>query len=216
VSSDRVDTDFDVRLTDVFPDGKSILINNGAIRMCFKNGFTKSAESFMAKGEIYDCNIRLHYIYYTFLKGHQIRLDITSANYPLYNRNMNTGSIMYPGNSLDSLFGSLTAKNTIYTNSSFSSLIRLPQINNAASVKISTLTPINIYPNPAKDVLHIKLNKPNSEGINLVIFNHFGQILIKESVSESATINVSNLSSGIYYLKATFKDQVFQQKLVIE
>ena len=113
VSSDRPDTDFDVRLCDVYPDGRSMLVNDEAFRMRFKNGLTQAQTSFLQIGNVYDCKIELPATCITFLKGHKIRIIISSSNYPKFNRNMNNGNDMYPGKSMDSLWVENVANNGI-------------------------------------------------------------------------------------------------------
>src|SRR5436190_13341417 len=72
VSSDRLDTDFDIRLADVYPDGRSMLVNDGAARMRFRNGFAAADTSAIAPGQIYDCTINLPATAITFLTGHHL------------------------------------------------------------------------------------------------------------------------------------------------
>ena len=117
VSSDKTDTDFDIRLTDVYHDGRSMLVNDGVMRMRFRNGNTANDTAAIIPGTIYNCDIKLPNTAITFLAGHKIRVDITSSNYPRFNRNMNTGGALYPGNNLDTLVNPVIASNTVYTNS---------------------------------------------------------------------------------------------------
>ncbi len=93
VSSNRSDTDFMVRLTDVYPDGRSMLVADGARRARFRNGF--AAEELMTPGEIYEIAIELADIAMTFRRGHRIRLDISSSNYPRFAVNRNDGGPLY-------------------------------------------------------------------------------------------------------------------------
>jgi predicted acyl esterase len=65
----------------------------------------------------------------TFLAGHRLRIDISSSNYPKYNRNMNNGNNMYPGNSTDSLLNPLVANNIVYLNANKMSSVELPLSN---------------------------------------------------------------------------------------
>src|SRR6201999_2043920 len=59
VSSNRRDTDFDIRLTDVYPDGRSMLVNDGDMRMRFCKGETAADTSLITPGQVYDCVIEL-------------------------------------------------------------------------------------------------------------------------------------------------------------
>ncbi|HEY1046934.1 MAG TPA: CocE/NonD family hydrolase, partial [Bacteroidia bacterium] len=152
VSSDQLDTDFDVRLTDVYPDGKSMLLNDACFRMRFRNGFTKALEAMMTPGTVYNCNIELPATCITFAVGHRFRIDISSSNYPKYNRNMNNGANMYPGNSTDSLLNPNTAFNTVYVNSVNASKVVLPITPNTDISDIISLDRVmGLYPNPSND-----------------------------------------------------------------
>jgi uncharacterized protein len=113
VSSDRPDTDFMVRLTDVYPDGKSILVLSGAQRLRFRNGVNVADTGQAVIGNVYKVTLELDPIAYAFMPGHRIRLLITSSNYPQFNRNANTGGVMYPNSSPDSLISPAIASNTV-------------------------------------------------------------------------------------------------------
>src|SRR5690606_8116749 len=94
----------------------------------------------------------------TFLTGHRIRVDISSSNYPRFNRNMNNGADMYPGKSIDSLLNPQTARNTIYTGSSVSSYITMLLVDHTSSVQKEILNDkkLSLYPNPSENILWVK------------------------------------------------------------
>lgn len=87
--SDAVDTDFLARLTDVYPDGRSILLTEGIIRARFRNGFER--EEFPHPDTIYEYLIDLASTSYIFNAGHRIRVTITSNNFPRFEGNPNNG-----------------------------------------------------------------------------------------------------------------------------
>jgi len=89
VSSDREDTDFAIRLCDVYPDGRTMLIADGIQRMRFRD--SQSREELMVPGRIYPVTVRLSPSAYTFLKGHRICVIVTSSNYPRFAVNPNVG-----------------------------------------------------------------------------------------------------------------------------
>lgn len=106
VSSDRLDTDIAVRLCDVYPDGRSMLVTDGIRRLRFRDSYTR--EELLEPGKIYAVTIDLPATALTFLKGHQVRISITSSNYPRFSVNPNNGGTLYTAGEL------LIAKNTIY------------------------------------------------------------------------------------------------------
>lgn len=118
VSSDRPDTDFTGIVTDVYPDGRSMLVSEGIRRMRFRN--TTSREELMKPGEVYSIRIELTNTAITFLKGHRVRVIISSSNYPKYAVNLNDGGAMYKkGNGL-------VATNRVYADSKHPSALLLP------------------------------------------------------------------------------------------
>lgn len=88
-SSSTVDTDFTARLTDVHPDGTSYNVCEGIIRAKFRNGVDKC--ELIIPGAVYDYRIDMSSTGMVFKKGHSIRLQIASSNFPKHDRNMNTG-----------------------------------------------------------------------------------------------------------------------------
>ncbi len=89
-ASSSPDTDFVARLTDVHPDGRSMNITEGVIRARFREDVW-GAPKLMEPGRAYEFTIDLQATAHAFLRGHRIRLDITSSNFPLWDRNLNTG-----------------------------------------------------------------------------------------------------------------------------
>ncbi len=89
-SSSAFDTDFVVKLADVYPDGKSINISEGIIRARFRNDVW-GKPVLLKPGRIYEFRIQMMSTANLFKKGHRIKIYITSSNFPLWDRNLNTG-----------------------------------------------------------------------------------------------------------------------------
>lgn len=92
IISDRVDTDFTVKLTDVYPDGRSMLIADGLGRCRHRQGPDRLA--LLKPGEPTEIGVDLWSTSMIFNKGHRIRVAISSSNYPRFDVNLNTG---FPG-----------------------------------------------------------------------------------------------------------------------
>ena len=120
VSSSARDTDFTAKLVDVFPDGTGYNVQDGILRARYREGFHKKV--WMKPDEVYEIKIDLHVISTFFAAGHRIRLEISSSNFPRYDRNMNTG-----GNNYDETEW-VIAKNTILHSEKYPSHIILPII----------------------------------------------------------------------------------------
>lgn len=120
VSADVKDTDFMVKLLDVAPDGSVYNIVQGAIRARYREGFDKKV--WMKRNEVYEIEVDLHATSYFYAPGHRIRIDISSSDFPTYERNLNTG-----GNNYDETRW-VVAENTIHHSKPYPSRIVLPVI----------------------------------------------------------------------------------------
>jgi uncharacterized protein len=90
-STSAPDTDFVARLSDVFPDGRAIQLQNGILRARYRN--LPEAASLLEPGAIYEFEIDMWATATRFRAGHRIRVDISSADFPRYDRNTNTGGL---------------------------------------------------------------------------------------------------------------------------
>jgi uncharacterized protein len=88
-SSTAVDTDFTAKLVDVSPDGFARNVTEGILRASFRDSNTKP--KLVVPGRIYKLTIDMAATSNVFLKGHKIRLEISSSNFPRFDRNLNTG-----------------------------------------------------------------------------------------------------------------------------
>ena len=90
-SSSTPDTDFVARLVDVYPDGYAQNLTDGIIRARYRNFTRGEAPTLLEPGKVYEYEIDLWATSNVFKAGHCIRLDITSSNFPRWDRNPNTG-----------------------------------------------------------------------------------------------------------------------------
>lgn len=93
IETDVPDTDIVVRLTDVYPDGRSMLVLDGIARARFHDSLDQSRESFLTPGEPVMLTIDLGPTSIVFNKGHRIRISVTSSNAPRFGPNPNTGAM---------------------------------------------------------------------------------------------------------------------------
>ncbi len=218
VSSDVLDTDFCVRLCDVYPDGRSMLVNDGVMRMRFREGFTSSNESFLTVGMVYDCIIELPPVALTFLAGHRIRLDISSSNYPRFNRNMNTGSAMYPNNNNDTLVSPVIANNTIHTSAENSSYIQLPVVSDNPTAMDATLSKESIgilFPNPADQIVYFRTSQEKVGLLKLI--DQYGRVIEEiQSTGSTTTINLKGYASGVYLVQFICNNQITYTRFIIK
>lgn len=123
-SSSALDTDFVARLVDVHPNGYAQNLTDGIIRARYRNVAKGEAPSLIEPGKVYLYEIDLWATSNLFKKGHRIRLDITSSNFPRWDRNPNTGR--NPGE--DQAADVVIARQTIYHDAEHPSSVILPII----------------------------------------------------------------------------------------
>jgi putative CocE/NonD family hydrolase len=125
-SSSAPDTDFTAKLIDVYPpsddypDGYAMNLVDSIIRAKYRKSFEKPEP--LKPNEIYEFTIKLPGVSNLFMAGHQIRLDITSSNFPTFDINPNTGESPNAGGR------TVIAENTIYHDVKHPSHIVLPII----------------------------------------------------------------------------------------
>ena len=120
VSSDCPDTDFTVKLLDISPDGTATLVTEGIIRARFREGLNK--EVFMQPKEVYQLKVDLGHIAWRFDAGNTIGVDVSSSNFPQWDRNLNTNQPLFSSTE------KRIANNTIHHGLENGSFIELPII----------------------------------------------------------------------------------------
>lgn len=88
-SSSAVDTDFAARLSDVFPDGRAVQLQNGVLRARYRN--VTGDPELLEPGRVYRFDIDMWATANRFKAGHRLRVDVSSADFPRFDRNANRG-----------------------------------------------------------------------------------------------------------------------------
>ncbi len=125
VASSAKDTDFMVKLVDVYPDGKAINLNDDAFRARYREGFGQKA--LLEPGGVYTLTLSNMVTAVRFGRGHRIRLEVASSNFPLMERNLNTG-----GNNFDETTW-VVARNAVIVGGERASQVMLPVIPDTAA-----------------------------------------------------------------------------------
>jgi hypothetical protein len=89
VASSAPDTDLTGKLVDVHPDGRAMILTEGILRARYRNSLREP--ELLEPGEIYELRLNLWATANVFLPGHRIRLEVSSSNFPRFDRNSNTG-----------------------------------------------------------------------------------------------------------------------------
>jgi uncharacterized protein len=127
-STSAKDTDWTAKLVDVHPDGYAQNIQDGIIRARYRQGKEMPA-SFLEPGKVYEYDIDLWATSNAFLPGHRIRLEISSSNFPRFDRNLNTGEDPMTGVRMEK------AQQTLYHSKQYPSHILLPIIAQATNTR---------------------------------------------------------------------------------
>ncbi len=119
-STSALDTDFTAKLVDVFPDGEARNLTDGILRLRYRDGLEKS--ELAEPGKIYPLTIDAGVTSNVFLAGHSVRIEISSSNFPRFDRNPNTGRVLADETALKK------AQQTIYHSRLYPSHVLLPVI----------------------------------------------------------------------------------------
>ena len=120
VGSDAKDTDFTIKIIDVSPEGAAYNLDETIQRARYREGYEK--EVWMEKDKVYQIDLSPMSTSNYFKKGHRIRIEISSSNFPRFDRNLNTGGDNFNEKE------TVVAKNKIYHSAQYPSMIKLPVV----------------------------------------------------------------------------------------
>ena len=123
VASSALDTDVTAKLVDVFPDGRALYLTDGILRARYRNGL--EAPELLEPEHAYELTIDLSVTANVFLPGHRLRLEVSSSNFPRYDRNTNTGGVIAE----ESLDDAVVATNRLLHGRAHPSRLVLPVID---------------------------------------------------------------------------------------
>lgn len=99
VSSSARDTDFTGKLVDVYPEGSAEILTDGILRARYRESFSDPRP--LEPGEVYELRVDMWATSNVFRAGHRIRLEVSSSNFPRFDRNTNTGGTVYEEDEAD-------------------------------------------------------------------------------------------------------------------
>lgn len=118
VSSDAKDTDFTVKVIDVYPDGRAYNLDETIQRARYRDGYDKPPV-LMEKNKVYKLTLQPMTTSNFFPAGHRLRLEVSSSNFPRFDRNLNTG-----GNNYDEASG-VVAHNAVHHSQQYPSQLTI-------------------------------------------------------------------------------------------
>jgi len=128
VSSDAKDTDFTVKVIDVYPDGRAYNLDESIQRMRYRDGYDKPPV-WMEKGKVYKVTLQPLNTSNYFQAGHRLRIEVSSSNFPRFDRNLNTG-----GNNYDEVKG-VVANNAVHHSKQYPSQIIVTVVSKQSSAR---------------------------------------------------------------------------------
>jgi hypothetical protein len=125
VSSDAKDTDFTVKVIDVYPDGRAFTLDESIQRMRYRDGYDKPLV-WMEPGKVYKVTLLPLTTSNYFDVGHRLRIEVSSSSFPEYERNLNTG-----GHNYDEVTG-VVAHNAVHHSARYSSSLTVTVVKHPA------------------------------------------------------------------------------------
>ncbi len=126
VSSSAKDTDFTWRIDDVYPDGRAFNLIENIQRMRYRDGYDKP-EVWMEPGKTYKVTFQPMQFSNDFKPGHRLRLEISSSNFPRFDRNLNTGGPNYNETKW------VVAHNSVHHSTQYPSTITITVVPNSST-----------------------------------------------------------------------------------
>ncbi|MCB0395404.1 MAG: CocE/NonD family hydrolase [Flavobacteriales bacterium] len=214
MSSDRKDTDICLRLTDVYPDNRSMLVSDQVLRMRFRDGYTASDTAVMVPGQVYEVELTFDHTAITFPAGHRIRLDITSSNYPRFDANLNNGGAMYVAGD------TLIATNTFYHETNRPARVILPVSD--ATIGMNDISEPSVlpelFPNPAHHHTTVRwpYTIPLGEVVKITCYDLIGNMVVTTSVDQQhLKFSTEEFTPGIYLIRMEGSGKSYTRKLVV-
>lgn len=217
-SSDCYDTDWTVRVTDVYPDGRSILMTDGILMARHRYGFDR--EDSLVPGEPDTFHIDLWSTANVFNTGHQLRVIISSSNYPRFEKNPNTGA---PFRRDDSV--TVIATQSIYRSPSMPSHLLLPVLPEGSPYveewqdKSNFSERLNIDVQGISSRPEIRFCLTKSSKIELSLYDIVGRRLWKFDKTYLASGNyrlkLPKLSCGVYFIHSKVGTNKNVEKIVV-
>jgi uncharacterized protein len=211
--SNRTDTDFTVRLCDVYPDGRSMLMSQGTRRLRFRDSYSSPQIGVIANE--YQVIVDMTNLALTLLPGHALRLDVSSSIYPQYDLNLNNGGAMYTAGD------TLVALNTVSIRSYAVVPTRSTVSVNSPALDVPVVCVLKQnYPNPFNPMTVLSCQVSVAGRIRLAVYDVLGREVAtlidgqKEPGKYEVTFDGKGLASGVYVYQLTVRDYVESKKML--
>ncbi|MFN8359729.1 MAG: CocE/NonD family hydrolase [Candidatus Kapaibacterium sp.] len=208
----RTDADISVRLCDVYPDGRWIILTQGIQRLRLRRSL--ASEVLLTPNAPDSATIELNDLGITFKPGHKIGIILSGSNFPMFDVNLNSGGKMYQAGD------SLTAQTLIFSTNSAPSVFEFTTDRVVSAVEDEQVLSENglaIYPNPAADEFTVDCGKSPASG-SIILTDILGNQALRRELSmpsQRVTIGTSTLPSGVYTVQVWLGNQLHTERIVI-
>ncbi len=225
MASNRKDTDFTLKLIDVYPDGRQMLVTDAITRARFRRGDRETDMALLVPGQMDSVEIKLPPTAIVFNSGHRLMVAVSSSNYPRFDVNTNTGGPLW--NDPDTL----VAHNTIFMGSSAPSRVTIPIVPGFTAVTENPMQPLAFdlkqnYPNPFNPVTEIEFSVPRSSVVEIMVFDALGRKIrmLTHRNGAAGTYRVqwngrdavgNPVSSGVYFYRMKAGRRVWMRKMLL-
>ncbi len=213
--SDRYDSDIAARLTDVYPDGRSMLITQGIRRLRFRSGDSPQDTASVVPQRLTQVVIGLQNVAITIPRDHRLRLIITTSNYPQYDVNPNTGGpLNQPGDTLD-------VTDLILTGDTAVTELLLPVkssllgvgVEESARGESAELRLGPVWPNPAGDAATVPVELPRAGHVRVRLVDALGRRVataydgMLPAGHTGLPIDLTGVAPGLYFCVVEFEGE---------
>ena len=173
LSSDQADTDVCLKLIDVYPDGREMLVVDGIRRARFREGYTEILQQWLQPDLVAAIPIDLPPTAILFSKGHRIKITVASANYPRFELNPNTAKAANDRST------PLIANQTIHLGGSHASYVDLPLLRTGNRVDQPMQQPVQAhlsvaFPNPFNSATHLSYQLNLASEVTIEVYTVMG------------------------------------------
>lgn len=195
VQSRTRDADVSVRLCDVYPDGRWVILSQGILRLRYRNSFSSPTLLDTANAE--EVTIELQDLAQTFLVGHKLGLIVSGSNDPMFDVNLNNGGELYKAG--DTITSRVLISSTNATPSKFVFGTNTPS-NSVESTDGESR--VSIYPNPSRESIIVSFRVVDHSAVFVRIYNSLGTTMKEVKIENgSALISIADLPVGLYCVK---------------
>ncbi len=191
LSVSTLDADICARLCDVYPDGRWIILTQAAQRLRLRNSL--SQETLMSPNSPEDVRVHFQDVAQTFLPGHRVGLLISTADYPMFDLNINDGGPMYSAG--DTTVTSVSISNSQPNPSFF--FYTSPALSSAVEESVHYDEALLAVPNPAQDHVELRYSSRTNESVSVKAYSLLGQLLFSRTMTVHQGANVIALPLNV-------------------